>query len=271
MKTRAATFLIPLQLLAAPVLAAPAGRLDSSTELPRTFEWQRLEHGFETARYRIPFESSVVSSEVLLLRVDPVRYSIHVVPAIKTGSLSSDVKTITTRFGGIAGINGNFFDPEGRALGVVVSNFVEKQKVQRGGSVLSGVFFTDGKRFGIAHRDDFQSAGIAEALQAGPRLIVNHEPVQVKQPDSGTRRSGIAITRSQQIILYATTVRFPGATLGQIQTMLLSPELQIVDALNLDGGGSSQLFVAKLGANNEEVDIAGGDPVPVGLVIKRKN
>jgi exopolysaccharide biosynthesis protein len=57
----------------------------------------------------------------------------------------------------------------------------------------------------------------------------------------------------------------------QIQQMLLDPELEVVDALNLDGGSSSQLFVAAtVSPSDKELLYSGGDLVPVGLVVTRK-
>jgi exopolysaccharide biosynthesis protein len=65
-------------------------------------------------------------------------------------------------------------------------------------------------------------------------------------------------------------LRFPGATLAQLQEMLLDPSLNVDDALNLDGGGSSQLFVEKNLRIADETFISGGDVVPVGLIVKRR-
>ena len=47
--------------------------------------------------------------------------------------------------------------------------------------------------------------------------------------------------------------------------------LKIKDALNLDGGSSSQLYLKKNPALNDDFLISGGDDIPVALVIKKKD
>ena len=82
-----------------------------------------------------------------------------------------------------------------------------------------------------------------------------------------SRRSAIAIDRKGRILLVASKDRFPGLTLTELQKILLGKDLDIQDALNLDGGGSSQLYVP---AKNSEakIDASGGDKVPVFLTVK---
>jgi exopolysaccharide biosynthesis protein len=57
--------------------------------------------------------------------------------------------------------------------------------------------------------------------------------------------------------------------LKELQQFLMGKELDLVDAVNLDGGGSSQLFIAGT-KNSEEVFVSGGDNVPVFLVVEKK-
>jgi uncharacterized protein YigE (DUF2233 family) len=142
--------------------------------------------------------------------------------------------------------------------------------MHRGGRLLTGVFYISGGKAFIVARDDFKEEQVENAVQAGPRLVVNGKLLKVSEPHEASRRSGIAITRSGGVILYATYLRFPGATLEQIQEMLLDPALDVVTALNLDGGGSSQLFIKKNPLLVDDTFISGGDQVPVGLVVKRK-
>ena len=72
------------------------------------------------------------------------------------------------------------------------------------------------------------------------------------------------------IILFATTSRFPGVSMKEIQEMLLEPALEIVDAINLDGGGSSQMYLAMTKNTDEELFIFNGDEVPVALAMIKK-
>lgn len=246
-----------------------------------TVRWNKLEDGLETATYTVPLHESFIKPEITLLRIDPKLHALRVVTAqSELGAPLSDVKTMTQHSRGVAGINANFFDHASRPLGLVVSDRVQQQKPHNGGAVLTGVFYTTITRGGLEHpkivsRDELPQRGVVQAFQAGPRLIVGGRAVPLKKPDSGTRRSGVAITRTDEVLLFATVLRFPGATLKQVQEMLLLPELGVVDALNLDGGGSSQLYIGKTARNADDtfggdVFVTGGDLVPVGLVVRRR-
>jgi exopolysaccharide biosynthesis protein len=62
-----------------------------------------------------------------------------------------------------------------------------------------------------------------------------------------------------------------GVSLEQLQDELQRPGIDCLDALNLDGGGSSQLWVngSIQGAPNgfEEISIQASDPVPVAFAL----
>lgn len=234
------------------------------------FQWELVEPGFWRGRYALPKKEALIAPEVFLLKFQPPHFMCHLVTANEVGLKRADVRTMTKKIGGIAGINTNFFDEVGDPLGLVIKNEQGLNKLHRGGNVLTGIFFMDDKKPSIVHRDEFQNARAQLAFQSGPRLIAGGRAVQISSSDAPNRRSGLALARNSEIILYATLLRFPGATLSQLQEMLLDPQLEIIDALNLDGGGSSQLFMEK-NALGEAVYISGGDLVPVALVMTRKD
>jgi uncharacterized protein YigE (DUF2233 family) len=210
----------------------------------------------------------VLRAEVILAKFDPSLYSFHVATAAK--GTRTWVSQLTDQLDGVAGINASFFDEVGKPLGLVVANEVVRQRIQLGGNLLTGVFFTDGAHPGIVHRGEVSSVSTTEAVQAGPRLIVEGQPLELSAPLAASRRSGIAVTSTGEVLLYSTVLRFPGTTLHQIQQMLLDPTLgvTVTNALNLDGGGSSQLYL-KLQARTP-LSISGGDTVPVGIIVKRR-
>ncbi len=233
--------------------------------------WTRVENGFSVARFDLADSNAVLKSEVFLLKFDPRYFGIRMLGAGSAERRLADIRTITKEAGGIAGINTNFFDEEGNPLGLLISGGQVKNKMHRGGNVLTGVFYMLKDQPFIIHRDRFVNQQADEAVQCGPRLVIDGQAVPVSAPDTTNRRSGIARTKSGEIILYATFLRFPGATLRQIQKMLLDPALGVTDALNLDGGGSSQLFIERNSALQEDTFISGGDAIPVGLVVTRKD
>lgn len=259
--SRARRALVWISLFLVIFLAAGGSPLQAQEPL-----WKAIEPGFEFAKYELG-QPAVIRPEVYLLKFDPKRFSFHAI----TSSPSSDLRTLSKQAGAIAGINANFFDEQGNPLGLVIADGQLRQKLHKGGKVLTGVFTVSSAGDpAIEHRDGARTDALATAIQAGPRLIENGQPLKLASGPESSRRSGVAITRDKEVILYATVLRFPGASLEDIQNMLLDPTLNVQHALNLDGGGSSQLFIESFASLQGETFISGGDPVPVGLVVKRR-
>lgn len=258
-----------LALLASAVILSSAAEAADEAD-PFAVEWQELEPGLSQGIYELTSPGAAIKSEVVLLRFSPQRFSFHAALAADFGLDASDIITIARKNGAIAGINANFFDPDLKPLGLVIIGGSKRFPLQQGGNLLSGVFYVSRNQAAIVHRDKFDRYDADLAIQAGPRLIADGKAVDHQEPAPPTRRSGVAITSDRQVILYATRVRFPGATIYQIQRMLLNSSLHVTEALNLDGGSSSQLYLENLSGGKEpQLFITGGDTVPVGLVIKR--
>ena len=171
----------------------------------------------------------------------------------------------------VVGINANFFDESHQPLGLVLSEGKQLHPLQRGGSVLTGIFQISKKGVpAIIHRDDYDAKDVNLAIQAGPRLLDEGRLIPMKSGQDSSRRSGIAITKDGKILLFATVLRFPGTSFEEVAKLLLDPQLGIRDALNLDGGGSSQLFIENTPALGNEIFVHGGDSVPVGLIVSAK-
>jgi len=233
--------------------------------------WVDLADGLHQASAWIVNPISSIKSEVVLLLVDPKKFPLSVSDARDHRRKRKSVKDLVELSDGIAGVNANFFGTEGEPLGLVLTNGKITNPLQQGGSLLTGVFQLKNGKASIVHRDNFSPEGVRLALQSGPRLIENSKLLKFKKSNGSTRRSGIAVTARGQILLFATRYRFPGARLEDIGEVLFRTKLEITDALNFDGGGSSQLFISPKASNNQiaTVDIGGGDPVPIALTVKK--
>ncbi len=252
------------------ILVSSPTTASAQARATKAFHWSPVEEGFEIARYELGQGFMVIKSEVLLLKFSPQHFDFHVARAEDIKQEQSDVRSLTKRLGGIAGINAHFFDPSGHALGLLIQKGNEIQGMHKGGRLLTGVFFLKNNKAQIVHRDSFDASKVDLAIQSGPRLLVDGRVKKISTSDVSSRRSGIAVTKDGEIILFATMLRFPGASFQQLQEMLSDPTLGIEQALNLDGGGSSQLFVEKNKRVADETFIDGGDRVPVALVVKHK-
>ena len=252
------------------VLTAMSAKAQEAEYYESPFAWRTVKPGLQTANYYFQ-TTAPIKTEVILFKVDPSVFSVSLVTAQELGQQLSDIRSMTKHIDGLIGINANFFDTSGNALGLLRQNSTTIQKVHSGGKTLSGIFYLTGTTPKIAHRNEEIPPNTVIAFQAGPRLIVNHQPIELSTTDIATRRSGVAVTEDNMLIIYATQLRFPGATLVQTQQMLMDRRLEVKDALNLDGGSSSQLYVqAELVSPGNEIYISGGDAIPVGLVIKSK-
>jgi uncharacterized protein YigE (DUF2233 family) len=156
--------------------------------------------------------------------------------------------------GATAVVNASFFDVDGSPLGLLVIDGVVRQKLR---PVDWGVFAVgDDRSIRIVHTDEWKTeAGVAQAVQSGPRLVVDGSVVDLKP--QAAERTAVCRGADGKIQLLVTT---RATTLDALARFLAAEGC--VDALNLDGGPSSQLF---LGRSGVRIDVPGGSPVPVAL------
>lgn len=162
-------------------------------------------------------------------------------------------------------VNGGFFSQNFQPLGLRVSNNIQKNPLKS----ISwwGVFFTKNNKAYIHSVKQFQSSkAINFAVQSGPRLIVKGQIPKFKPGIA--ERTALGINQRGEIILLVTE----GAPLAMndLALLLKSPPLSCTDALNLDGGSSTQLFAD---INGFEINSRGFSNVTDAVVIvpKHKN
>jgi exopolysaccharide biosynthesis protein len=155
-------------------------------------------------------------------------------------------------------VNANFFTPEGLPIGLVTSDGAAfgASLVNRGGmfQVTGGV-----ARVRSLIEEPYYGEALEQAVQAFPMLVVNRQPIY-QQPwaDRTSRRTVVAQDGAGRIVILVTPLL--GMTLNEMATFLITDvELDIINALNLDGGGST-ILVAPGG-----IELPSFDPVPVVL------
>ncbi|MDP3561452.1 MAG: phosphodiester glycosidase family protein [Legionellaceae bacterium] len=138
-------------------------------------------------------------------------------------------------------INGGFFDENFHPLGLRIS----KQQQHNPLKYISwwGIFYIKNKTPHISDVRSFKyEKDIDFAVQTGPRLIINGQIPSLKP--GFAERSALGITASNDVIIVVTE-NAPISTSWLAEIMKSSP-LNCSDALNLDGGSSSQLY-ARIG------------------------
>lgn len=156
-------------------------------------------------------------------------------------------------------INGGYFDEHGKPLGLRVSKRTKSTRLRRADW---GVFWIRKNRARIAHTRDYPSNIIpTEAIQCGPRLVVAGQTTDLKPQWS--RRTGIGIDRHGRVVLAVSDGQLSLSDWAQV--FASNDGLGCRDALNLDGGGSTQLAYSTAKRKGQ---VNGSWPVPDAIVIR---
>lgn len=225
--------------------------------------WKRVAPGVEMRRWNAEHEDGTVA--VVALRTRPAHVRI-------VAGATLDAAAWRRKAGALAAINGGFFDPSGRSLGLRVAR---GRRLSRLHPADWGVFAVRHERARIVHTRDFTSRrGVSEAIQCGPRLVVDGRPLRLKP--QWARRSGIGVRRDGQVVVAVAD----GAMSFRAWAALWAARdgLGCRDALNLDGGGSTQMSLRSPhdGAKyadaerdgTQTVEIGGAWPVPDAVIIR---
>jgi uncharacterized protein YigE (DUF2233 family) len=225
-------------------------------------EFQSLQPGLEYQELAL----HQGTTSLHLLRVDLKKYSIKPIDGRNLGKASLTVKEMAQKKGAIAVINANFFDPDKKPLGLVLLDGKIKNAFHPtswwASFLIKGTQAKITKVFSPAKVKGYQ-----QGIQAGPRLIVNGRPPKLKKEASP--KSAIGIDPQGRVLLIATSSPME---IGALADILARPKkkggLGLTQALNLDGGSSTQFF---LKTADKEVYLPGMTKVPVGLGIFSKS
>lgn len=209
-------------------------------------DWKNIRPGFDY-RYISPHLIPTTASSIYGFRVDLKQYRLQLISARQLKMTSAFANEYVDKTGALLAINGGFFSPQMKALGLRL----------QAGQVLNpmrgvswwGVFYVNSAdNAAVMPMKSFKlTKDIQFAIQAGPRLLVNGQ--KLKLTPGLDLRSALCVDNQQRVII-AITNNLPMTT-DQFADVLL--KFGCVDALNLDGGTSSQLYahVDKLKLNIE--------------------
>ena len=158
------------------------------------------------------------------------------------GADFSNAKAATLSLDGVAGINAGFFTPEGKPLGFLYTEGEKRGTLNRS-SLGSGVFQIKNGRASLVRRQLFDQKGVTEALQSGPFLVNKGKVVNGLSKQRPRDRSALATDgNGNWAILQSSPTTLHG--LAQAMDGLKIDNWTVVDALNLDGGRSCDLYVS---------------------------
>lgn len=209
----------------------------------------------------LPGTLSTPWSHIHAFRIDLQHNELALITAKTLGLKHASVQQFAHPNGALLAINGGFFDQGFHPLGLRINN----NKLENPLKPISwwGIFSIKGNKPSITtvrhfHQDD----QIAFAVQSGPRLLIKGKIPSLKPGLADRTALGIT-ARGKIIILVSTHSVMSTQDLAKI---LKSPPLSCTDALNLDGGSSSQLF-AKMGSF--QLNVHGYSNVSDAIIVKK--
>jgi uncharacterized protein YigE (DUF2233 family) len=228
--------------------------------------WQKIDEGLEFRAAKIDSQPYQTLIKLKVLRVGLEKFQVRVLDTRVYGVGWMDIRALAKKTGALAAINGGFFTPEYRPLGLMIMDGKEIHPLRKADW---GVFYVQDNQARIIHTTEFQNnRNITQALQVGPRLVVNGRELQMKKQVA--RRSAVGVTKKNQVILLNTDdTEVYAQDLARIFHLPESEGgLECRDAMVLDGGPSAQMYAEY---KSLKIDIPGGWGVPNGIgVFKRK-
>ncbi|MDO8526307.1 MAG: phosphodiester glycosidase family protein [Deltaproteobacteria bacterium] len=217
------------------------------------YVWQKIDDGLFYTE----------TENIHAFQIDPKLFKLSVATAKDQNETDSTVRMMAKKSSAILTVNGGFFSPEHRSLGLLM----------RDGKVINpvhatswwGIFEISKNKPEIVTVRMFQpNPDIEMALQSGPRLVINGEIPKLKY--SVDRRSGIGIRADGNVIIAVTGDK--ELSMEAFAELFQKPEskggLDCKNALNLDGGGSTQLYFSWKGL---KVDVLGSSRIANAVAI----
>lgn len=253
---------IPLRLLT--LMALLGGCMNplqrTATAPSASATWELLAPGLERRFYQPG--GSYTLTQFVALRIDPALYTFRA--HYQPGSPKSLADWRTALPGAVAFINANFFDRQNNALGLVVADGIPYGQAYVGmGGMLQ--VQNSGVRVRSTILEPYAGEPLEQAVQAFPMLMTNGQTSFANsQGDRISRRTVIGQDVQGRIVLLATT-SLVGMRLVDLSSYLASTDMQLVNAVNMDGGGSTLLALDVAGQPSYQVFSL--DPVPTVLAV----
>ncbi len=140
-------------------------------------------------------------------------------------------------------INGGYFDSDDDATALVISNGQTSGQSYNGFGGMLAVNAQDNISLRSLNQHPYSSADgqLQQATQSSPMLVLDGKATTFSANSSSSRRSIVAIDKLGHLLLIVSPNEL--FTLNELSQLLVSSDLSIETALNLDGGSSTGLYV----------------------------
>lgn len=221
---------------------APQPGATTPAQPPSNNDWTQVANGIEYRQMTMRITGGI-SVGVMVTRIDPTRALFKVYYTPGQGHTINEWQGALPQAALI--VNGNYFDPSNKAIGLVVSD-----TITYGASATRN----DAGMFQVTNGTPRVRQLWNEPMNAGERFeqVVQGFPILAAQgqaapvgPDldlGPARRTVIASDRLGKVLIIITPSG--GCTLSDMANWLVSAGLNIDTALNLDGGRSTAMYLA---------------------------
>ena len=151
-----------------------------------------------------------------------------------------DLEEVMARGNFLAGVNGGYFDPGYRPIGLLIVDGTMIAPLQKA-RLLSGVLSSTGKKVQISRVSEFtlnQKPGAA--VECGPMIVDLGKSVRGLESTKTARRTFAAVSGDKAALGFCSDVTL--SDLSNVLTMVAIPGFKIQRVLNLDGGSSSAFW-----------------------------
>lgn len=200
-------------------------------------DWETLAPGLER-RSLLPDPDNLLS-QMIVLRIDPARYTFRA--HYRPGEPLNLIQWREELPDATAFVNANFFTPAFEILGLLVAAGVTYGQSYEG---YGGTFAIENGAANVWSNQarPYQGETLEQAVQGFPMLVADgQQAYNNPNPDRATRRTFVGQDVEGRILIGVTPLL--GLTLADLSAFLATTDLGLVNAVNLDGGGSTMLSV----------------------------
>lgn len=220
-------------------------------ELAAGIEYQDLEGGLLT-----PW------SHIYVFRIDLSKNQLGLVSAKNLSLKNASADQFAEQSKALLSINGGFFDKNFKPLGLRINH----KRLENPLKHISwwGIFYVEHNKPHITNVRHFQHNEDMEfAIQSGPRLLIGGKIPSLKPGVAD--RSALGITKDGKVILLVSNNA--AMTTNELAQIMRSTPLSCVDAINLDGGSSSQLYAH---INSFQLSVHGFSYISDAIIVNAK-
>jgi len=222
--------------------------------------WQSLAPGIEYLD--LPYAYPSPWSHIHAFKVDLRHNQLDLLTARDLQQVHGAIQQFAAHGHALIALNGGFFDQTYQPLGLRIGHAHRYSALKP----ISwwGVFSINQQTAHISSYKDFYANRTTDfAIQSGPRLIINNTIPKLKP--GRAERSALGINPQGQIIIVVT--ENTPMTTSELALLMQAAPLYCQQALNLDGGSSTQLFAE---INEFKINTHRFNPVSDAILIKAR-